>query len=50
MASLWQGSDNKESACSEGDLGSPLDGEDPLEKGMASHSVYRENPMYRGAW
>ena len=34
------GSDSKESACSDGDLGSiPGSGwEDPLEKGMATHS------------
>ena len=32
MASLWHGSDNKESACSEGDLGSPLDGGNPWRK------------------
>ena len=32
--SLPGGSDYKESACNEGDLG----GEDPLEKGMATHS------------
>ena len=29
---------SKESACSEGDPGSVLDGEDPLEKEMATHS------------
>ena len=33
------GSDSKESPCNAGDLGSILDGEDPLEKGMATHSV-----------
>ena len=34
------GSDSKESACNTGDLGSipGLGGEDPLEKGMATHS------------
>ena len=34
------GSDSKESACNTGDLGSIpwLGGEDPLEKGMATHS------------
>ena len=32
------GSDGKESACSAGDLGSTLDWEDPLEKGIAPHS------------
>ena len=32
------GSDSKESACSAGDLGSIPGWEDPLEKGMATHS------------
>ena len=32
------GSDSKESACNAGDLGSIPGGEDPLEKGMATHS------------
>ena len=32
------GSDGKESACSAGDPGLILDQEDPLEKGMATHS------------
>ena len=32
------GSDDKEPACNAGDLGSILDWEDPLEKGMATHS------------
>ena len=32
------GSDSKESASSAGDLGSVPGGEDPLEKGMATHS------------
>ena len=27
-----------------------LDWEDPLEKSMAIHSTYLENPMDRGAW
>ena len=31
------GSDGKESAYNVGDLGSILDWEDPLEKGMATH-------------
>ena len=31
-------SDGKESACNAGDLGSILGQEDPLEKGMATHS------------
>ena len=31
-------SDDKESACSAGDQVQPLDWEDPLEKGMATHS------------
>ena len=30
--------DGKESACNAGDLSSILDGEDPLEKEMATHS------------
>ena len=29
---------HKESACNEGDLGSNLGWEDPLEKGMTTHS------------
>ena len=32
------GSDSKESACNAGDLGSILGWEEPLEKGMATHS------------
>ena len=32
------GSDGKGSACNAGDLGSLLGWEDPLEKGMATHS------------
>ena len=32
------GSDGKDSACNVGDLGSILGWEDPLEKGMATHS------------
>ena len=32
------GSDSKESACKAGDPGSIPGGEDPLEKGMATHS------------
>ena len=32
------GTDGKESACDAGDLGQSLDWEDPLEKGMATHS------------
>ena len=32
------GSDDKESACSAGDLGQSLGQEDPLEKEMATHS------------
>ena len=32
------GSDGKESTCSAGDLGLILGWEDPLEKGMATHS------------
>ena len=33
------GSDSKESSCNAGDLGSIPGGEDPLEKGMATHST-----------
>ena len=33
------GSDNKESACNAGDLRLSLGREDPLEKGMATHSI-----------
>ena len=32
------GSDGNESTCNVGDLGRSLGGEDPLEKGMATHS------------
>ena len=32
------GSDNKESACNAGDSGSITGQEDPLKKGMATHS------------
>ena len=32
------GSDGKESACNAGELGSVLGWEDPLEKGMVTHS------------
>ena len=32
------GSDGKENACNAGDLGSTLGWDDPLEKGMATHS------------
>ena len=35
---LQGGSDGKESACNVGDLGSIPGLEDPLEKGMATHS------------
>ena len=35
--SLW-GADGKESACNAGDLVRSLSREDPLEKGMATHS------------
>ena len=43
MASLMSkvfpgGSDSKESACNAGDLGSIPGWEDPLERGMATHS------------
>ena len=46
------GSDGKESACSTGDLGLIPGWEDPLEKGMATHSsiLGLENPRDGGAW
>ena len=46
------GSDGKESACNVGDLGSIPGSEDPLEKGMATHSsiLAWRIPMNRGAW
>ena len=42
----------KESACNAGDLGLILGWEDPLEKGMATHSRYSclKNFMDRGTW
>jgi len=36
----FPGKDSKESACSAGGTGSILDGEDPLEKEMATHLVF----------
>ena len=46
------GSDGKESTCSAGDLGSILVWEDPLEKGMATHSsiLAWRIPTDKGAW
>ena len=46
------GSETKESTCNAGDLGSILGWEDPLEKGMATHSniLAWRIPMDRGAW
>ena len=46
------GSDGKESACDAGDPAQFLGQEDPLEKGMATHSIYSclENPMGREAY
>ena len=46
------GSDDKESACSAGDLGSVPGLGDPLEEGMATYSsiLARRIPMDRGAW
>ena len=43
------GSVSKESVCSMGDLGSIPGSEDPLEKGMATHSNYlaRRSPEQR---
>ena len=44
------GSDGEEPACSAGEPGvRSLGQEDPLEKGMATHSCL-ENSMDRGAW
>ena len=42
----------KESACNVGDLVQSLGWEDPLEKGMATHSsiLAWRIPMDRGAW
>ena len=46
------GSAGKESTCNAGDLGSILSWEDPLEKGMATHSstVAWTIPVDRDAW
>ena len=46
------GSDSKESACNAGDPGSILGWEDPLGKGMATHSssLAWRIPMDRGVW
>ena len=45
------GSDGKASAYDEGDAGSILGREDPLEKEVAPHSsTCLENPMDGGAW
>ena len=45
------GSDGKESACSAGDPGLIPSREDPVEKGMATHSsILAENPRDRGGW
>ena len=42
------GPDSKEFVCNAGDLGSIPDGEDSLEKGMATHSSFcLENSMDR---
>ena len=45
-------SDGKESTCNAGDPGSILGWEDPLQKGMASHTsiLAWRIPMDRGAW
>ena len=45
-------SDSKESACNVGDLGSILGWEEPMEKGMATHSsiLAWRIPMDREAW
>ena len=46
------GSDGKEPACNEGDLGLIPGWEDPLEEGMATHSsiLAWRKPVDRGAW
>ena len=46
------GSDGKESACNAGDLGPILGQEDPLGKGMATHSsiLALKIPLDRGTW
>ena len=46
------GSDGKESTCNAGDLSSTLGWEDPLEKGMATHSsiLAWRIPTDKGAW
>ena len=43
---------SEESACNEGDLGSVLGWEDPLEEGISTHSsiLAWRIPMDRGAW
>ena len=38
VVAITGGSDSKESACNVGDPGSVLGWEDPLDKGMATHS------------
>ena len=52
LSSLPGGSDGKESACNVADLVLILGWEDPLEKGMATHSTILawENSTDRGAW
>ena len=47
-----RGSVGKESAYTEGDLGSDLIQEDPLEEGMVTYSsiLAQGIPMVRGAW
>ena len=47
MSGFPGGSDGKESACNAGDLGVILGWEDPLEKGMATHSSI---PAWRIPW
>ena len=46
------GSDSRESICKARELDVIPGSEDPLEKGMATHSgiLFLENPMDRGAW
>ena len=47
FSSFPSGSNDKESTCSMGDMGSVLGWEDPLEEGMATHSSI---PAWRIPW
>ena len=44
------GSSGKESACDAGDPGRSLDQEDPLEKGMATHSSIQQTCYFEAVW